>query len=891
MRTCLLAFILLISTASLIEAQPVATLEADQFSEWNWRLLGPALPAGRAWKVVGVESDPKTLYVTTAGGGVWKTTNNGTTFDPIFNYESTASTGVVAVAPSNTDIVWVGTGEPANTRANSWGDGAYRSTDGGSTWEHMGLSDSFLINQIVIHPTDPDIVYVAAMGHLWGANEERGVFRTTDGGETWTKVLYINDTTGVIDLQMDPSNPDVLYASAWERFRYGGGDMNDAGPGSGIFKSTDGGSSWSELTNGLPTDHMGKIHLAVARGNTQIVYAAVLANLPDEPGRRSDQSGIYRSDDGGASWTKVNEKRTNYYYQHLYVDPTDDETVWMSVFELNRSIDGGRTWEEVNMRHVHNDLHSMWIDPNDPDHMAVSGDGGVSISYDRGATWQQTVLPIGQFYEVSVDNQDPYHVIGGMQDTGHWLGPHRTYDEEGITDADWYKMRYIGDGMASATDPRDPNIIYLVQQFGNTTRLDMRTWDRTELQPRNPDELIRKGATHRVRYNWTPAFILSRHNPDIVYLGSNYLFRINAVTADWEVISPDLTWQQDRSPRGVTDGYHSYGSLFSVAESPFFADMLWAGADDGPIWLTRNGGASWTQVDTNLPDGAPNNCVVAEIEASSFYPETAYVALDCHARDDLRPYLYGTSDGGRSWTGLATTLPKSGSAYVIREDPDNPDVLYVGTEFGVFISIDTGEHWVKLNGNLPTVGVRSMVIQGRDRDLIVGTFGRAIWVTDIGPMAELSSATLDKPLHLFKTEPATKFKMRVTFGNTIEEMNGDMFFRAENPATGTMITYYLREDQVDGVTITIRDNANNTVRTLMGPGTAGLNRVNWDMKTDASAADNERRRGMTQSEVEFSKLVPLGTYSIEVSAGSAVATGFVLVRAEPEGVQQASPRK
>ena len=887
------AFLACVAGPGEVRAQAggAPVFDAAMLSEWHWRLLGPSMPAGRAWQVVGVESDPKTLYVTTAGGGLWKTTNHGTTFEPVFEHQPVASTGAVAVAKANPDVVWLGTGEPANTRANSWGNGVYRSDDGGATWTHKGLDDTFLIPEIVIHPDDPDVVWVCALGHLWGTNEERGVFKTTDGGATWTKVLYVSDTTGCNDLQIDPKNPDVLYAAMWQRWRFGGGDMDEAGPESGIFKTTDGGATWTRLTNGLPTDDMGKIHLAVARHDTRIVYAAILTGEPARGGRTSTQGGIFRSDDGGASWTRVNPRMTSYYYHRIYVDPSDDETVWMPVFELIRSTDGGRTFEKVNMRHVHDDLHSMWIDPNDPDHIALSGDGGVSITFDGAKTWLQTTLPIGQFYEVSVDDQDPYHVIGGMQDTGHWLGPHRTYDEEGITPSDWIKLRFNGDGMASATDPRDPNVLFMVQEFGNTSRLDLRTWARTELQPRDPDTFRAKGLTHPVRWNWTPAFLQSMHDPDVLYLGSNYLFRINALTGDWDAISPDLTWQQDRVFKGIEDGYHSYGTIFSVAESPLDARMLWAGADDGPIWCTRDGGTHWTRLDENLPGDAPEHCVVAEIEASRFDAETAYVALDCHARDDLHPYLYATTDGGRTWSTITSNLPAHGSSYVVREDPANPDVLYAGTEFGVFVSIDRGGRWVPLQNNLPTAGVRTLAIQPRDRDLVAGTFGRAIWVTDIGPFAELTPATLAEPLHVFAVAPATRFRVRVTYGNTIEELNGDPFFRAENPPYGTTITYYLRDDVPEGARLTIRDGRGAVVRTLTGPGTAGLHRVVWDLKSDATAAEPPPREGLTPSEWAFRRLVPLGTYTVTVDAGGHRAERYVNVRPEPDGVRQVPARK
>jgi len=931
----------------------------ELLSDWHWRLLGPTMPAGRAWTVVGVESDPKTLYVTTASGGLWKSTNNGTTFEPVFESEGSASTGAVAIAASNTDIVWVGTGEPANTRANSWGDGVYKSTDGGATWANMGLRDSRMTGHIVIHPEDPDIVYVAAMGRLWGRNEERGIFKTVNGGATWQKVLYVDDTTGFNDIQMHPADPDVLFAAAWQRFRYGGGDMAESGPGSGIFRSTDGGENWERLANGLPTDPMGKIHIAIARNNPDIVYANILTGEPAGRGQRtSEQGGLFRSDDGGDSWTRVNDRQTSYYYNRVYVDPNDDETVWMSVYELNRSRDGGRTFEEVNMRHVHNDLHSMWINPADSDHFVLSGDGGVSISYDGGDTYQQTVLPIGQFYETAVDTADPYHVFGGMQDTGHWRAPVRTYDEEGITAFDWIKLRYVGDGMAIAADPRDPNVLFMAQQFGNTSRLDLRTWDRTELQPRDPDALRSRGALHQMRWDWSPAMALSKHDPDFVYLGGNYLFRIHGPTASWELISPDLTRQQDTSPRGISEGYHSYGALFSVAESPLDAEMLWAGADDGPIWVTRNGGQRWRRVDVNVPgpalmppesaaDGAtkvateseweigenleiggldpaepqmahfrsapyppsrstmianvtgmlpmanwPTPCIVAEIEPSRFARETAYVAYDCHKLDDVRPYLLKTTDAGRSWRSINGDLPENGSTWVIREDPRHPEVLYAGTEFGIFVTIDGGEHWVQLKGNLPTVGTRSLAIQEQEQDLVAATYGRSIWVTDISPFAEMAgpselaaghnagSDALAKPLHLFASEPATLFKTRVTYGNTIEELNGDMFFRAANPPDGAIITYHLRDGISGDVRIEISDIAGNTLRTLRGPGEAGLHQIIWDLKSNETAAD-QPRRGTTPSEADYAAKVAAGRYSVTVTAGELFEEGFVNVRVAP----------
>ena len=885
----------ILAFVALVHAQQTQDLNSSLLSEWRWRLIGPASPAGRAWQVVGDENDSKTFYVCTAGGGLWKSTDNGTTLLPVFDNETAASTGAVAIAKSNSNIVWVGTGEPANTRANSWGDGVYKSTDGAKTWSHMGLRNSRQISSIVIHPTRPDTVYVAAMGYEWGRNDERGIYRTNDGGKTWNKVLFVNDTTGFIDLQMDPKNPAVLYAGAWQRFRFGGGDMAESGPSSGIYKSTDGGNKWTKLTKGLPTDEMGKITLAVARNNSHIVYAAILTGEPMTGGKRSsDQGGVFRSNDGGQTWQRMNPTMTSYYYDRINVDPGDDNRIWMPVFDLMVSTDGGKTLVKANMKHVHNDQHGIWIDPNDPAHLIIAGDGGVNISYNRGATWQQVVLPVGQFYEVSVDNQEPYYVIGGMQDTGHWLGPSQTYDNEGITNHDWIKLRFNGDGMAAYSDPTDPNIIYMVQEFGNFSRLDLRTWDRVELQPK-ADEAQKRGL-HAFRYDWTPPMIISKHDPSVLYFGSNYLFRYSDRGAKWEVISPDLTAQKDKQLKGSkTDytGYHSYGALFSIAESPLERNVIWTGADDGPINVTQDGGKTWTDVTKNLLREAPTFAVVGEIEASHFSKATAYVVYDNHTREDHHAYVYRTKDFGQTWTDISGNLPANGSSYVIREDPVNPNLLFVGTEFGVFVTVDQGQNWVQLKNNLPTVAVRTMAIQKRDRELVVGTFGRAIWVTDIGPLEEMGARMFQEPIYLFDIKPGTLFKTRFTYGATIEELNGDMFFRAENPTYGTMITYYLSASAAGEAIVKIEDQNGKLVRTLKGPATAGIHRLNWDLKREEKTSDAEASRlGVaTISERDALDRVAPGTYRVTVEVHGLTRRNTIEVRKERQGVTMVNVRK
>ncbi len=882
----------------LIACAPAAAqtqLTPGLLSEFKWRLVGPSSPAGRVWQVVGDENNPKTFYVCTAGGGLWKSTDNGTTLVPIFDNQTSASTGAVAIAKSNSNLVWLGTGEPANTRANSWGDGVYKSNDGGKTWMHMGLADSRQISAIVIHPTKPNIVYVAAMGYEWGRNDERGIFQTTDGGKTWAKILFINDTTGFIDLQVDPKNPDVMYAAAWQRFRFGGGDMAESGPASGLYKTVDGGKKWTKLAGGLPAEDKSKITIAVARNNPKIVYAAILTGEPAAGGKRTiDTGGIFRSVDAGKSWQRMNSTMTSYYYNRINVDPGDDNRIWMPVFDLMVSTDGGKTLVKSNIRHVHNDEHSLWIDPKDPEHLILGGDGGVNISYNRGLTWQQTVLPIGQFYEVAVDNQDPYYVYGGMQDTGHWVGPSQTYDNEGITNHDWIKLRFNGDGMSIHTDPDDPNLIYMVQEFGNFSRLDLRTWDRKELLP-NPDEAKKRGL-HPFRYDWTPPMIISQHDSETLYLGSNYLFKFTKRGEKWEVVSPDLTAQQDRELKGNKKdytGYHSYGALFSIAESPLDAKVIWTGADDGPINVTRNGGHSWTNVTSNFPSGAPTYAVVGEIEASRFDKATAFVAYDAHTREDHHPYLYATNDYGQTWTSINGDLPDGGSSYVIREDPVNPNLLFAGTEFGVFLTIDRGRHWTQLKNNLPTVAVRAMAIQPRDHDLVVGTFGRAIWITDIAPFEQMRAGTLDQQAVLFEVKPGTLFKTRYTYGATIEELNGDMFFRAENPPFGTIITYYLRQSAGQDVTLNIKDEKGRLVRSLKGPGLAGLHRIVWDLKRgDKTSDEGAKRAGVeTLSEREALDWVAPGKYTATIESATTSLKTEIFVRKEPAPIKRVDVRK
>lgn len=878
-----------LSPAGVRPTAPGAALSAAMLDQLPLRLIGPSSPSGRVWQVVGDPRHPNVFYACTAQGGVWRTSNFGATITPIMDEENAASCGAVAIAASDPSVIWVGTGEPAARQSNALGHGVYRSLDAGRTWQHMGLTDTEQIAAVVVHPTDPQTVWVAAMGHLWGRNPDRGVFKTRDGGRTWEKVLYVDDMTGAIDVAMDPRNPDTLYASMWQRMRSGGSIMRESGPGSGLYKSTDGGATWSRMMSGLPAEPLSKVTLAVATRTPGRLFAFVLSGEPQRGGRTSETGGVFRSDDAGASWRRVSPKLSSRtYYTHIAIDPSNDDRLWILDLELWRSEDAGATWVKHNMKHVHDDLHSLWIDPADHDRLVLAGDGGVNTSVDGGRTWVQSVMPLAQFYDVSVDNQEPYWVYGGMQDTASWSGPSRTYDFEGITDHDWIKLRDTGDGMAIHPDPRDPTVIYLAQENGNLSRLDLRTWTRTELQP--DQAMAKRLGLPPFRWDWTPPMILASADPSAVYFGANHVFRCRMTTPlpngemghACSVISPDLTKQQSAPFPPVGQGYHSYGALSAIAESPLSPHVLWAGSDDGWIHVSRNGGVSWTRVDQAIGTGGHVDGAVMSIEASRTAAGTAYVVFDTHYKDDNRPYVFKTADYGKTWTSLAATLPSWGCSYVLREDPHNARVLYLGTESGLFVSIDGGGLWARWKGTLPHTGVRSLAIQPRDKEIVVGTFGRSIWVGDVSVIEQLATGTADA-VYLFDPKPATAYNIRYTYGTDVEEVNGDLFFRADNPPYGVRIDYYLRQDAAPA-RITIKDAAGATLRVLEGSARAGLNHVQWDLESDlaikALEASRPNPKVETLSAEQRARRVAPGRYSVVLEAEGVTVTKAVTVRAE-----------
>jgi photosystem II stability/assembly factor-like uncharacterized protein len=803
--------------SNALEFSPLPALEA--------RPLGPANMGGRITSLAVVESRPATFYVAAASGGLWKTVNAGITWTPVFDDQDTAAVGAVAVAASDPNIVWVGTGEANARNSVSWGNGVYRSTDGGKTWKHRGLSQSHHIGRIVIHPRDPDVVYAAALGHLWGPNQERGVFKTSDGGKTWDHVLALDEETGCVDLAMDPVDPQTLYAAAYRvrRGAFSGGDPAvQFGPAAGLYRSRDGGASWRRLKAGLPRRPFGRCGIDVYRKDPRVLYAVVQTDktntatiLGQAAGSngRPDTGGVFRSEDRGDTWVKVNDLCPRpFYYGQIRIDPYDESHVWVLGILLHVSRDGGKTFRNDGAPGVHADHHALWIDPADTDHLILGGDGGLSLSHDRGAHWEHLHnLAIGQFYAVGVDIRKPYHVYGGLQDNGSWGGPSRTDSVEGITPADW--TRILGsDGFHCQVDPQDPDTVYVEGQYGMLRRLNVRTGRETDLKPSPPTPL-----SPAYRFNWSAPILLSPHNSRVVYYGGNHLFRSPDRGDRWEVISPDLT-------RGKPGSDPAAGhSITAVAESPVKPGVLWAGTDDGRLHVSRNAGAEWTDVGARLP-GVPAERHITRIECSPFTAATAWLTLDRHRQDDRSPYVFRTDDYGTTWRPLASNLPHEAPVYVIRASDRNRGLLFVGTEQGLFASLDGGENWERLRNGLPTVPVHDLVIHPRERELVIGTHGRSIYVMDVAPLEEWpAAATADA--HLFEVKPATAYEERYGRG-----LAGGKEFTAPNPPYGATLWYSLRQRSAAPVRVVISDPLGRVMADFKGSRAAGLHKVQWNLR-------------------------------------------------------------
>ncbi len=910
----------------LVPTQAWSQLSPDQLeavaSGFEWRNVGPTIMGGRVSDLAVVESDPSIFYVGTATGGVWKTLNHGTTFEPVFDHEATASVGDVTLAPSNPNVVWVGTGEPQNRQSSPWGNGVYKSTDAGHTWTHQGLEATHHISRIQIHPLNPDVVYVAAMGRLWGPNPERGVYKTTDGGATWVQVLYVDEHTGVIDLIMDPGDPKTLFAATYQRQRTGWG-FNGGGPGSGIHRTTDGGASWIELTEGLPAGDKGRIGLDIYRGDSNVVYAIVEADKR-RPGQGfgqggGGQNGVYRSVDRGLTWEQTSTTNNRpMYYSQVRIDPTDPERLYLGGANLYRSSDGGKTFTDDAADGVHLDHHALWIDPANSDHMILGSDGGVSVTWDRGENWRQVRnLPLAQFYEIGVDMADPYHVCGGLQDNGSWCAPSDTWSNQGIRTRDWYNVGG-GDGFYTVMHPTRPDVMFAESQGGNLTRVDLTTMERARIRPvARPTE---DDEEREFRFNWNSPVVLSSHDPNTVYFGGNVLFRSRDLGNAWEEISPDLTHEIDRDTLEImgvagaeaqlsrNDGQSTYGNIETIAESPLNADVLYTGSDDGLVYGTRDGGTSWTNLTPNVP-GLPAFTYVSRVVASAFDEGRVYATFDGHRNDDFAAYVYRSTDFGASWESITDGLPAT-SVNVIAEHPSTRGLLFLGNEVGAYYSVARGDGWGRLAGNLPTVPVDDIKVHPRDNDLVLGTHGRGIWILDdLSPLEQLSAPVLAAEAHLFDVRRATSYTMYRPQGWT------PSVYAAPNAPYGALIRYHVGQEPVaatpvvadgengsqgenggngsargrstgseDGTAarITILDANGDEVRSLEGAAAVGLHQVVWDLRLEPpyERDGNQGGGGGFFGAPRGPRVLP-GAYTVRLEVGETTAETSVDVRLDP----------
>jgi len=831
-------------------AQVQDRFDTDLLKHFTYRNLGP-FRAGSWVTSFAVPTVPArdhlyTFYVGTRNGGVWKTVNGGTTFEPVFDNQPKLSIGDVAVAPTDANVVYVGTGEAYCARSSHAGDGMYKSTDAGRTWTHIGLRDTQHIARIIVHPKDPDVVYVAAMGRLFSDNAERGVFRTTDGGRSWDKVLFVSDKIGAVDLVMVLSNPNILYAAMYDKVRLPW-HYEIGGPESAIHRTVDGGKTWSRLGGGLPSGRIGRIGLDVFQKDPNILCAVVENANPrlptpqeseqdrargGQPRARTSGNEVYRTDDAGKSWRKVNTgyeaalDKAPYSFNQLRLDQFDPNTVYITGQSLYSTNDGGKTWKGTTwpsdgvMPKAFGDWRCMWVDPLDPNRLIFGSDGGVNISYDRGKTsYHAYNIPLGEFYAIGVDMEDPYNIYGGLQDHDSWKGPSNGWAGE-ITLSDWVTVGG-GDGMYNQVDPTDSRWIYNNREFGAMWRLDQKTGVQTPIQPR------RQTGAEALRFNWTPPIHLSPHNPAIVYVGAQVLFRSPDRGDHWEEISPDLT-TNDKSRQGGA-GNITFCTIFSVSESPVRPGVIWVGTDDGKVQVTRDGGASWADRTARVAAaGGPANFWVSRVFASLHEAGTAFVSKSGMRFDDFRACLYKTTDYGETWISIAGNLLNDKSINVVIQDRKNPGLLFAGTEQGVYVTIDGGVRWLPLKNNMPWVKVTDLVIHPRENDLVVGTYGRSVWVTDITPLQEMKASMLAEDAWLFDIEPRTQ---RIYGGIGNYQLLGDSHLFTPNEPNAVVINYYLRNKAAGPVKISVADPGGRILAELAGSGDAGIHSAEWNMRS------------------------------------------------------------
>ena len=880
------------------DTQPLDEINIDGL---KWRSIGPSLTSGRISDIAVNPKNPYEYYVATAAGGVWKTINAGIDYTPIFDNEGSYSIGCISIDPNNSNVIWVGTGENNNQRSVSYGDGIYKSLDGGKTWKNMGLKTSEHIGRIIVHPENSDIIYVAAIGPLWKKGGERGLYKTTDGGKTWKAVLTVDDHTGVNDVQMDPRNPNVLYAATFQRrrhvFTYVGG-----GPGSGMHKSTDGGNTWTEINSGLPKTELGRIGLAISPANPEIIYAIVEA--------ADDKGGFFASTNRGASWEKRGKHTTSgNYYQEIIADPIDENTIYSMDTWMSASHDGGKTFKKVGETTKHVDNHCMWIDPNNNKHWLVGCDGGMYETFDAAKTWDfKENIPVTQFYKVAVDNDYPfYNVYGGTQDNFSLGGPSRVLTGHGITNSDWF-ITNGGDGFESQIDPNNPNIVYAQSQYGFLVRYDKKSGETVGIQPSEQKD------ENSYRFNWDSPLAVSKHASGRLYFAANKVFRSNDYGNSWEVISDDLTQQIDRNKLKVYDRVLSidavaknastslYGSIVALSESPINEKLIAVGTDDGLIQITENGGTTWRSV-KNIP-GVPNQSYVNSVYLSKHNVNVMYVAFNHHKYGDFKPYIFKSNDKGQTWTMISSNLPKKGSIYAIEEDHIDQDLIFCGTEYGVFFSPNKGQQWKQLNSGLPTIAVRDIAIQERENDLVLGTFGRGFYVMDdYSALRSIENAAPAQKAKIYPIRKALSWEKSLPLGLPGKSFQGDNFYSAENLGPETIITYYYDdtyvslkekrtkeekkliknkkdtfypdydslksevEEQKPSLVFTIKNEAGKVIKKEFKKPKKGLQRFHWDLRyTLPNPIDlNKSTFYNPWKAKDEGTLVQPGTYTIEMA--------------------------
>jgi len=865
----------------------------------SWRHIGPASFGGRIDDIEAVPDDPRIIFVGTASGGIFRSRNNGVTWDPVFDTYGTAlSIGDIAIAPSDPNIIWAGTGEANSRQSSTWGDGVYRSLDGGTTWQHMGLRETQTIGRIVIDPRDANTVFAAAAGHLWGPNEQRGLYRTKDAGKSWQKILGVDENTGVVDVAMDRDGR-TLFAASYQRRRRAWG-FAGGGPGSALWRSLDGGDTWERLTNGLPGGNTGRIGIDISKSDPNIVFAVI----------ENKNGGVFRSTDRGTTWTRQSpiDPRPSYYSQ-IRVDPQNPDHVWLLGTPLFVSNDGGKNFSsDSTYERIHVDHHALWIDPRRPEHMMLGNDGGLYFTYDAARHWEFVDnLPIGQFYDIAIDSRDPYWIYGGAQDNGTWGVPSRTFAKVGITNTDVVNIAY-GDGFQAAVDPRDPHVIYANSQSGRAYVVDLETREEKGITPVSSDR------KEKYRFNWNTAILLSPNDPSTYYFGGNKLFRTADRGTTWKEISPDLTRNQDwkKLPLGAgvpardanmpsrDDGVSDYGTITTISESPKAAGTLYVGTDDGNVQMTTDGGAHWTDLTGRFR--LPGARWVSKVLASRHQARTAFVTFDGHNDDDMKPYVFRTTDAGATWTPIVGDLPDGVVVKTIEEDPKNPNLLFAGTEFGLYWTYDAGRHWQLASGNVPRVIVDRIIVNERNNDLVLGTHGRSIIVLDdIAPLEAGDPVASADDAQLFPIRPATEiYEWRML------PFPGSAKFAAPNPPVGALVSYMLK----DAAPVTMAGSATMTSRTgpsggvggtvadssrtvkiqvfaadgalvqeMTGPAGKGMHRVIWNLRYQFKAPPPPDEEGWFGT--PRAPYVLPGEYTVKLLANGREFTQKVQVRGDP----------